>query len=299
VRSRRTPAPPSWLSVVERASAGFTGTARLAADEPVPATETPFRGPGYALTAEIEADQTLFGSSPDHVVVLHGQTSRAPEQRLDPLGDRFPPDSLRGVPYWDQARADDPSPVLCLLSDPPVVRSLLGPDDDLPQAVRTIRDWTESENGEAEIEKRLSEAGKQPAVCYVAGFELSTRTTSDLPGLVERFLLLPGRPGAAARGILQLLHPMTGQLSDEAIDDLARKLLHIMVDERDPEALVAYLSWFDAHRERIAKASPGVAADVRSEAERIAARSFSGPDADAWSHEVARFAHAVTDGGGS
>lgn len=298
MRSRRSPQPRSWLSVVESASAGFIGTARLASDRPVPATETSFRGPGYALVAEVEVDRTLFGTAPDDTLVLHGQTSRPPEHRVGPHEDRFPPDRLRSVSYWDQAPQNDPTLVLCLLSDPAVVRALLGPDDDLPRAVRIIRDWTESGAGEAVVEQQLSGPDSQPAVCYVAGFELLARTTSDLPELVERFLRLPGRPDAAARGIMQLVQPLSDQLPDSKLVELARRLLHVMADERGPEGLVSYLTWFDAHRDRLARAESELAGEIRAQAELVGRRDFAGPDAEAWRQEVRRHARTLAEGEG-
>jgi hypothetical protein len=242
------------------------------------------RGAGYTLAAEIVPDHVVFGPRPGATVTLRGETGRPPERRQGPGEPRFPPDSLREVPYWDQARPGAQTPVLCVLSDPAVLRALLGPDDDLPHAVGTIRGWV-SQGGD--VERGLPGA---PAVCYVAGFELLLRTTTDLPGLVERILRTPGRPGAAARGILQLLHPRVGQLPDAEVVTLARKLLAIMADEREAEALVAYLIWFDAHRERVT----GLDREIRAEAERVATIRFDGPEAETWHQEVVRFAAPLT-----
>ena len=284
MRSRRSPHPATWLSVVETATAAFTGIARVVRDTPAPAGETTFRGAGYTLAAEIEPDQVVFGPRPDARMTLRGETGRPPDSRQDPGGPRFPPDSLRDVPYWDQAGSGAETPVLCVLSSPPVLRALLGPDDDLPRAVGMIRGWVGHED---DVERSLPGAS---AICYVAGFELLLRTTTDLPGLLERILRIPGRPGAAARGIIRLLHPRTGQLPDAEVAAVARKLLAVMAHERDPEALVAYLTWFDAHKERVT----GLAKEVRAEAEQVATLQFDGPDGEAWRQEVARFAAPLT-----
>lgn len=270
VRSRRSPDPASWLSVVESASAAFTGVARVVGDAPA---ATAARGSGYAVTAEIEPDHVIFG--PDQPVTVRGETSRPPERRLDPAGPQFPPDSLREVPYWDQARPGTATPVLCVLAEPPVVRALLGPGDDLPGAVATIRGWTERGD---EVESSLPGAS---AVCWVAGFELLLRTTSDVPGLVGRILRIPARPGGAVSGILQLLPDGTADATA-----VASTLLDVLAAERDPEALVALLSWFDAHRPGTA----GLDEDIRAEAERVAALRFEGD----WQQEVARFAAPLT-----
>ena len=284
MRSRRSPRPATWLGVVETATAAFTGTAHVLSDTPAQAGETTLRGAGYMLAAEIAPDRAIFGPRPDAAVTLRGETARPPERRQEPGGPRFPPDSLRDVPYWDQACPGADPPVLCVLSDPPVLRALLGPDDDLPGAVGIIRGWVEQGT---DVRKSLPGA---PAVCYVAGFELLLRTTTDLPGLVERILRIPGRPGAAARGILQLLNVRTGRLPDADVAALARKLLAVLADERDPEALVAYLTWFDAHRQR----ATGLDKDLRAEAERVVTLRFDGPDGAAWQQEVARFAAPLT-----
>jgi hypothetical protein len=278
---RRSPTPASWLTVVETAPAAFTGTARLTGETPAPVAA---RGGGYALTAAVEPGRVVFGSPPDTTVELHGETSLPPERRPPPGEPRFPPDALREVPYWDQARPGDPAPVLCVQSQPPVVRALTGPGDDLPDAVAMIRGWT----GPADVERDL--ANPAPAICYVAGFELLLRTTTDVPGLAERVLRLPGRPGAAAAGILQLLQARAAQMPDADVTALARRLLAAMADEQDPQAAVAYLAWFSAQQPRIGDLDGA----VRDEAQRVAARPFDGPDGDAWRAEVTRYAQALT-----
>ncbi|GLY99881.1 hypothetical protein [Actinoplanes sp. NBRC 103695] len=271
VRSRRSPEPPSWLTVVESASAAFTGTARVVADAPA---ATAARGTGYRVTAEIEPGRVLFGAG--EPVTVQGETSRPPERRLDPDGPAFPPDSLREVPYWDQARSGRPAPVLCVLGEPPVVRTLIDAFDDLPFAVEVIRGWAGDGDG---VESSLR--GK-PAICYVAGFELLLRTESDVPGLVGRILRIPERPGGAVRGILALLPVGT---TDAAA--LARVLLDVLAaEQRQPEAVVALLSWFDANRGLIA----GLDGEIRAEAERVAALPFE----RYWQEQVARSAAPLT-----
>ncbi|GIG23015.1 hypothetical protein Cch01nite_37390 [Cellulomonas chitinilytica] len=292
MRSRRNPGQPSWLTVVEGATAAFTGTARVVGDEPADAAQTSGRGSGYLVTASVSPGDAVFGALPDAAQTVTGETSRPPERRLDPDGPRFPPDTLRDVPFWDQARPGVDAPVLVVASDPPVVRALTGPDDDLPAAVATIRGWTD---GDADVERDLEQdlEGGAPAVCYVAGFELLARTTSDLPGLAERFLRMPDRPGAAVHGIIALLGPRTGALPDDEVADLGRRLLGVLADEQDPEALVAFLGWFDAHRARLDK---GVVKVLPGQAARAAGLRFDGPDGDAWTQEVARFAEPLTEG---
>lgn len=287
MRSRRNPGQPSWLTVVSAATGAFTGTARVVGDEPADASQTSARGSGYLVTVSVSPDDAVFGPLPGSPQTFTGETSRPPERRLDPAGPRFPPDTLREVPFWDQARPDVDLPVLVVLADPPVLRALTGPDDDLPGAVATIHGWTD---GGADVSATL--AGGAPAVCWVAGFELLARSTTDLPGLVARVLGLPGRPGGAVRGIVALLSARA--LPDDQVADLGRRLLEVLADEQDPEALVALLGWFDAQRSRI---GPDVLDEVRAVAARAAALRFDGPDADAWSQEVARFAEPLTSGG--
>jgi len=284
MRSRRNPGQPSWLTVVSDATGAFTGTARVVGDEPTDATQTSARGSGHLVTASVSPDRAVFGDLPGSPQTFTGETSRPPERRPAPDGPRFPPDSLREVPFWDQARPDADLPVLVVLADPPVLRALTGADDDLPGAVATIHGWTDDG---ADVEGSLTSGA--PAVCWVAGFELLTRSTTDLPGLVSHLLGLPGRPGAAVRGILAVR-----ALLDDDVAELGRRLLGVLTDEQDPEALVALLAWFDAHRSQVGS---DVLDAVRTEAARAAGLRFDRPDGDAWSQEVARFAEPLTSGG--
>lgn len=304
VRSaRRSPRPPSWLTAIESATAAFTGTARVTGDAPAPTTS---RGNGFAVTAEIQPDRVIFGhladetgnrpadeagslpadvasgpsasgpqSIPAGPVTVRGETSRPPERRLDPAGPRFPPDSLREVPYWDQARTGSATPVLVVLTEPPVVRSLLGTGDDLPSAVAAVRGWVERGD---DVESSLPGAS---AVGWVAGFELLLRTATDVPALTARILGSPGIPGAAVRGILALL-----ATADPA--PLARTVLDTMAGARDPEAVVAALTWLDANRGQLA----GLDQEIRAAAERATRQTFEGD----WQQEVARHAEAITGG---
>jgi hypothetical protein len=277
VRGRRTPAPASWLTVAESAAAAFTGTAHLVRDTPAPASG---RGGGFAVTAEIHPERAVFGPLPDSPVTVDGETSLPAGRRTGPGEARFPPDTLRAVPYWDQARPGDPQQVLCVQSAPPVVRALTGPGDDLPGAVAMIHAWS----GPGDVERDL--ANPAPAICYVAGFEYLLRTTTDVPALAERILRLPGRPGAAARGILDQLQARAVHLPDRDVTVLAGRLLPVLADETDPEAVVAFLAWFSAQQSRLGDLD----AAVRDHAAAAAARPFDGP----WAAEVARYAQAVT-----
>ncbi|MDC7121867.1 hypothetical protein OMK64_10000 [Cellulomonas fimi] len=280
---RRTPAARSWLDAVESASAAFTGTARLTDERPVPAGATPFRGDGFALDVEVVPDQPVFGTAPDGPLTVGLVTARPPDRREPPGAPRFPPDSLREIPYADQALPGADDAVLVVATDPVVVRGLLLPDDDLPAAIATIRGWVDARADEATVLRDLVTATSPVAV--VAGFELLLRTTDDVAGLIERFLRLPGLPGGAVRGIVALLHARP--LTDAETVDVATRLLGALADTHDPEALVAYLGWFDAHRGRY---GDDVAVRVRVQVARVVDRTFDGPDGDAWHQEVARYA---------
>lgn len=282
---RRSPKPASWLSIVESATAAFTGTARIVDDSPA---STSGRGSGFRVTAEITPGEPVFGPLPDAPVTADGETSRPPDRRPDPAGPRFPPDSLREVPYWDQARPHTGTPVLCVRSSPPAVRTLLGADDDLPRAVDLIRDWVAQG---ADVMGGLPGA---PAPAFVAGFELLMRTTTDLPGLLDSILAISDRPGAAVRGIVALLPPHTNLLPDATFTAVARILLATLSTERDPEALVALLTWFGANSER----TSDLEKDIRAAAERASTLTFAGPDGDVWHQEVTRFADPLGAGRG-
>lgn len=294
-RRRRNPAPPSWLSVVESASAAFSGTATVVSDEPVSAEQTSFRGAGHEVTAEVEIDRTLFGDAPDSPVTVEGQTSRAPESRSAPDEPRFPPDTLREVPFWDQAVPGAAQEVLVVLAYPPVVRALLGTGDDLPDAVAMIRTWTEKGAGPKAVEGDLSGSDAPHAVAFVAGFELLARSTDDLAALTDRFLGLSAIPGAAVRGILALLNRQAGQLAEAQLAAVGRRLADGFAAESDPEALVAYATWFDAHHEQVEAADESAWSDAVAAAERAASLTFDGADGDAWHQEVTRFTGALTD----
>jgi hypothetical protein len=260
------------------------------ADEPVPASDTDFRGDGFALTARLTVREVLFGS-PDGELELQGQTSRPPAQRVGPDEDRFPPDDLRRVPYWDQAD-DRPADVACLLGPSPTLRALHGADDDLPQAVVTIRTWLDGDADAEAIQQSLSSGDTSSPVGYVAGFELATRTCTDLAGLLGQFLELPGCPAAAVAGILEWIHRNTDQQPDEAVAGLAHLVLGVLTDRAEPEAMIAGLSWFDAHRIRLAQASPELLAAARARAADLADADST---SEAWTSEVRRFASALAE----
>jgi hypothetical protein len=283
--SRKKSRPISWLAAIRVATAAFTGEARLVEDRWVPATETAFRGAGYRLTAEITPQRSLFGPLPDSTVRLQDDTKRAPDRRLSLEAPRFPPDTLRKEAYWEYAQSDVVQPVLVLLAEPAVVRLLTGPDDDLPEAVLLIHRWTTlAETEQKAVLTDLSKPAHDP-VAYVAGFELLMSTTSDLPALVDAFLSLPGRPGAATQGILNELYRAASSLSKPEIKVLARQLLASWTQEVEPNALLGYLTWFDAHRQAWGD-EPGLKTAVVAEAERVEALSFQGPDASAWQQRV-------------
>ncbi|MFC4613387.1 hypothetical protein ACFO3K_01545 [Cellulomonas algicola] len=283
---RRTPAAGSWLDAVESASAAFVGTARLVDERPVPADETPFRGDGFALDVEVVPDHPVFGAAPDGPLTVELLTARPPDRREPPGAPRFPPDSLREVPYADQALPGADDPVLVVATDPPVVRGLLRPDDDLPAAVTTIRRWIDERADDATVLRDAATTTSPVAV--TAGFELLLRTTADVAGLTERFLRLPNLTGGAVRGIVALLHARP--LTDPEIVDVATRLLGALAGTHDPEALVAYLGWFDAHRGRY---GDDVAVRVRVQVARVVDRTFDGSDGDAWHQEVARYAEQL------
>lgn len=268
----------------------------MVSETEVTAAETGFRGAGFAVATEIDPGRSIFGADLDRRVLLHGETPLPPERRTDPGGPRFPPDSLREVPFWDQARPHLAIPVLCLTAEPPVVRALVGPEDDLPAAVALIHGWLDSEAGHADVERDLTERRVSP-VAWVAGFELLLRTSTDVADLSARFLRLPNRPGAAARGVLTLLRRTLPEMPESEIAVLAQQLLDAMVDETDPEALVAYLSLLDAEHQRITAADAALADAVRTAAERAVTLHVEGPDGEAWAGELARFAGPLRDRG--
>lgn len=281
---RRAPAARSWLDAVESASAAFTGTARLVDERPVPAGETAFRGDGFALDVEVVPDLPVFGAPPDAPLTVELVTARPPDRREPPGAHRFPPDTLRAVPYADQALPGADDPVLVVATDPPVVRGLL-PDDDLPAAVATIRGWLDAGADEPAVLRDVG--GSADPVLAAAGFELLLRTTTDVAGLTERFLRLPTVADGAARGVVALLH--SHALTDQQVVDVAIRLLGALGSTDDPEALVAYLGWFDAHRGRY---GDDIAVRVRVQVARVVDRTFDGPDGDSWHQEVARYAES-------
>ena len=276
----------------------YLGTARLASDRQVPATETSFRGPGYALVAEVEVDRRLFGTAPADTVVLHGQTSRPPEHRVGPHEDRFPPDRLRSVSYWDQAPQDNPTLVLCLLSDPVVVRlcwalttTCHAPSGSFAPGRSRVpaRRWSSS-NSRARTPS--PPCATSPASSCSLGRRVTSRSSSS--GSSGCPVVRTRRPGNhAARATAQ--RPAAGQQTGGAG---AGRLLHVMADERGPEGLVSYLTWFDAHRDRLARAESELAGKIRAQAELVGRRDFAGPDAQAWRQEVRRHARTLAEGDG-
>lgn len=280
--ARRTPAARSWLDSVESASAAFTATARLVDERPAPAEETTFRGDGFALDVDVVPDLSVFGPLPGTPLTVELVTARPPDRREPPGAARFPPDTLHEVPYADQALPGADDAVLVVATDPLVVRGLVD-DDDLPATVATIRRWVDAHADEATVRRDLVTSASPVAVA--AGFELLLRSTDDVAGLTERFLRLPALTGGAVRGIVALLHTRT--LTDPETVDVATRLLGALAATDDPEALVAYLGWFDAHRGRY---GDDVAVRVRVQVARVVDRTFDGPDGDAWHQEVARYA---------
>ena len=289
--------PPSWLSVIKAGTAAFTGEARVVEDQWLPATETSFFGPGYRLSAEINPQQALFGSMPDVPVRLEGETTRAPDARLSLDAFYFPPDTLRRVPYWDYARAGVPQQVMVVLAEPALVRPLTGLKDNLPDAVKLIYGWTRlpEDKQKSAVMADLAKPGHSP-VTYVAAFELLMATTSDLLGLYNTFLSLPGQTGAAIGGIVDELRSAATSLSDQEIKALAWRLLEGWVQESDPAALSSYIVWFDQHRQRTWSDDEKVREAVLAQVERASSLSFPGPYAKLWKQQIRNCTAALLRG---
>lgn len=285
-RSRRNPGKPSLLTTIQSASAAFTGEARATAERPVSAEETSFRGSGYRITAEIRPQEALFGPLPSEPLPLEGDTKYPPEQRLHLGAVRFPPDSLRQESYWEYAQVGAVQPVLVILADPPDVHLLTGPDDDLPETVKLVYGWTQLPKKE-QRDAILSELrqGQHSPLAYVAGFELLAPSSKELPKLVDDFLKLSDRPGAATQGILQQLYVLATSLPDKEITALARQLRSKMADESEPAALLGYLTWFDAHR-RAWEGNTRLRNMVTAEAQRVQGLTLTGPDGPGWQKRV-------------
>jgi hypothetical protein len=244
--SRKTPRPRSWLEAVRSASCGLTGSAQVVEEAEVDATATSFRGGGHRLTAEIAVVELLFGPGTEDPLRLQGDTPRPPEERVDVGSARFPPDTLRAIPYWDVARPGVATPVLVLVDEPPVVRALLGADDDLPEAVTRLRRWIELPP-ESRRDAVLADLhGNADPVSFAAGFELLAEDDPDLAGLFRAFVSLEGRDPAGVEAVVRLLRGRAGGLPESAVEPLATTLVEALQDEDEPEAVAAYLAWFDA-----------------------------------------------------
>jgi hypothetical protein len=282
--------PISWLTSIQTAKTAFVGQARVLEDTWIPAGQASFRAAGYRLTSEIIPQYTLFGSLPDPLIRLQGQTDRPPDARLVPES-QFPPDVLRQESYWECARSGLSQPILAMLPEQARVSLLTGPDDELPSDVALIHRWTSLEKAEINtaVLTELAKAGHGP-VAYTAGFELLKSVTTDLPGLFSAFVRLPGRPGAAIQGILDLLSAAAASLSGPEMITLARRLLEGWSQENDPAALSGYLLWFDAHRARTWLKDSGIKAAVLAELKRTGALKFTGSYAQTWEQQVGRYA---------
>jgi hypothetical protein len=289
--------PRSWLSVIKVAVVAFTGEAHLVEDRWVPATETSFLGVGYRMSAEINPQHTLFGSLPDVPVRLEGETARAPDARLALDTLYFPPDTLRKVPYWDYARAGVSQQVVVVMAEPALVCLLTGLEDTLPGAVKVIYSWTRLPEAEQKsaVMADLVKPGHSPVAC-VAGFELLMGTTSDLPGLYDNFLSIPGCTGAAIGGIVDKLRSAATVLSDQEIKVLAWRLLNGWVHESDPAALSSYIVWYDQHRHRAWGGDEKMREAILVQLERASSLSFSGPYARLWKQQIKNYASALLRG---
>lgn len=284
--SHRTPPRRSLLAAIGVASVAFVGEARLVEQESVAATETAFRGEGYRLTVEINPRQPIFGTLPQSNLCLQGDTRHPPAQRVSLDELRFPPDELREDEYWDCVEPSSVQTVLVIVAEPPVIRLLTGPDDELVNAVALIYRWTRLDQT-AQLSTVITDLhkGVLSPVAYVAGFELLMNVTPDLPMLVDSFLTLPGRAGAATRGILDKLYVAATGLPQSEITVLARRLLAALHTEHEPTSLIGYLLWFDAHR-RAWSDDPQMKVSLMAEAERASHLSFQGPHALSWQKRV-------------
>lgn len=278
--SRRTTPPPSLLEAVASAGAAYTGEATPAGERAVDAATSGLRGGGFRLTITVTPQQAIFGPLPQGPQRVEGDTALPPDRRSPPDGPRFPPDDVRELPYWDTAQPPGPHPVLVVALDPPLVRRLSGPADDLPAVVARVRGWVEADAGKhpGKLLGELSTPGNHPAA-YLAAFELLQRSAPDIVALVEAFLDLPDRPGAATRAVLGRVYQATGRLPETARSTLGARLAAVLPREHDPAALLGYLTWFDAYAGSLD--GPTKAAVAR-EAERIAGMHLTGPDATAW-----------------
>ncbi|HCX84659.1 MAG TPA: hypothetical protein DHV14_05890 [Micrococcales bacterium] len=287
---RRSPAPSTWLTLVEQATTAYTGSARLLTERAASAGETPFRGGGFTLTLEVEPATAVFGDAPDGPVELTVQTALAERQREAPGALRFPPDLLRRVSYADQARPDARDDVLVLAVEPPVVRGLVGSDDDLPTAVATVRGWLTSGADSATV---LGDLPSAPAVAVVAGVELALRSaadSADAAALIERVLAVEPLAAGAVRGVLELVD--RAALGEGDLEVVADALLDRLGSETDPDAAVAALGWLDAHRDVTGEEARAELAAALPRLRELDAGDAGG-DTTAWRAEIARFADAV------
>lgn len=282
---RRNVGGPTLLDAVQSAPAAYTGEARAAGERAADAAETGLRGGGFRLTIEVTPQQALFGPLPAGPVTLQGDTALAPKQRSPLDGPRFPPDALRQTPYWDIAPSVDPQPVLVVAADPPLVRALQGPGDGLPAAVAQIRRWVEADPADRPKLVLGELAGGAEPAAYVAGFELLLQTAPDLADLVDAFLDLPDRPGAATQGVLERVRLAGAAQTAAERTRLAGRLLAALPRDSAPAALLGYLTWLDANADAI---TANERTDLEAELRRIERLSFDGQDGAAWERRVAQ-----------
>lgn len=295
--ARRTPPQRTLLAAIQRATAAFTGQARLVEERPVNAAETTFRGSGHRLMAAITPEQAVFGLLPAQPIRVQGDTTLAADQRTGLDAPRFPPDDLRQEMYWTYARPEVIQPVLVIVAESPAVYALSGPADELPAAVRQIHVWTQMPEGQRPttvLNDLQANTTSTAPVTWVAGFELLMASAQDLPSLAGSFLALPGRPGAATQGILDLLYRAATSLPPADLAELARSLLALWPAEREPAAVLGYLTWFDAHR-RAWEGDEAMKVAVLQAAKESASLAFSGPYADAWQKRVRQQAGYLVD----
>lgn len=283
---RRNVGGPTLLDAVQSAAAAYTGAARATGERAADAAETGLRGGGFRLMIEVTPQQAIFGPLPPGPVTIQGDTALEPKRRSPVDGPRFPPDALRQTSYWDLAPAADPQPVLVVAADPPLVRALQGPGDGLPAAVAQIRRWVDVDPADRPklVLGELAGGGAEPAA-YVAGFELLLQTAPDLADLVDAFLDLPDRPGAATQGALDRVRLASAAQTAAERTRLAGRLLAALPRDSEPAALLGYLTWLDANADALTAAERP---DLEAELRRIERLSFDGADGAAWGRRVAQ-----------
>jgi hypothetical protein len=281
-RARKTPPPPSWLNLIRSAAGAFTASAQVKSDDHVEASATAFRGDGWRVTAEVRPQAAVVGESPAAPVSLSGDTPFAPDQRID-LGRRFPPDTLRRVPYWDCARSGTSQIVLVVVGGKPFVALLEGSGDDLVGAVRTIRDWVELPQGER-VSRVLSDLryDTKSAVLWNAGAELVLTDSLEPAGALSDLLAVPGRPPGALAAVEAAMPPAPGA-------EITAAILGAWATSTSPEDQAASLAWFENNRPAW-ETSDHLARQVRELARQAADQDS---DDGAWGEEISRFAAAL------